>query len=72
MYDLSKELTLTDHCLVVTKFMDRMSVSIQKTQKFDVETYDLKNLNKMEVRESYEIKISNKFAALENLNDSAT
>jgi hypothetical protein len=37
-----------------------------------MERFDLKNLNRVEVRKSYEIKIPNKFAALENLNDSAT
>ena len=54
---------------MVAKFRERLSVSQQKAQKFDEYRYDLKNLNKMEVTESHEIKISNKFAALENLND---
>jgi hypothetical protein len=58
--------SLTDHCLVAAKFMERLSVSKQEAHKFDVERFYLKNLNKVEVRESYEIKISNKCAAFEN------
>jgi hypothetical protein len=32
-----------------------------------VERFTLKNLSELEVREQYQIKISNRFAALENL-----
>jgi hypothetical protein len=37
-------------------------------QKFDVERFNLKKLRELEVRKEYHIKISNRFAALENLN----
>jgi hypothetical protein len=30
---------------------------------------NLRNLNELEVRTQYQVKISNRFAALENLND---
>jgi hypothetical protein len=36
----------------------------------DVERFYLKKLGELEVRREYQIKISNRFAALENLNDS--
>jgi hypothetical protein len=37
---------------------------------FDVETFNLRKLNELEVRKEYQIIISNTFAALENLSDS--
>jgi predicted 3-demethylubiquinone-9 3-methyltransferase (glyoxalase superfamily) len=36
----------------------------------DVEGFDLRKLSVLEVRKQYQIKISNGFSALENLNDS--
>jgi len=39
-------------------------------QKFDVEIFDLKKLNDVEVKEKYQVEISNRFAALENLDES--
>jgi len=35
-----------------------------------MERFDLRKLNKLEVRKQYQIKISNRFAALENFSDS--
>jgi len=35
-----------------------------------VETFNLRQLNELDVRKQYQNKISNRFAALENLNDS--
>ena len=45
-------------------------MSIQATQKLDVERFNLKKLNDLEVRKQYYIKISDRFAALESLSDS--
>jgi predicted lipase len=44
-----------------------MAVSEQAAQKFDVERFNLRKLNELEFRKQYQIKILNKFAALENL-----
>jgi hypothetical protein len=38
--------------------------------KFDVERFDLKKLNDIEVKEKYEVEISNRFVALESLDGS--
>ena len=35
-----------------------------------MERFNLRKLNKLEVRKQYKIKISNRFAALEDLSDS--
>jgi hypothetical protein len=45
-----------------------LAVFKQATQNFDAERFNLKKLNQLEVKKQYQIKISNRFAALENLN----
>ena len=59
----------TDHCLVVAEVTERLAVSKQAAQNFDGERFNLRKLNKLEVRKQYQIEITNKFAALENLSD---
>jgi len=49
---------------------ERLAVSKQAAQKFDVERYNLRMLSELEVRKQYQIEISDRFAAVENLNDS--
>jgi len=44
-----------------------MAVSKQATQKFEGERLNLRKWNELEVRKQYQIKISNRFAALKNL-----
>jgi hypothetical protein len=53
---------------VVAKVRERLAVSKQAAQKFDVERFNLKKLSELDVRKQYQLKISNRFAALENLN----
>jgi len=57
----------TDHYLVVAKVRERLAVSKQAAQKFDGERFNLRKLNELEVRKHYQIEITNRFAALENL-----
>jgi hypothetical protein len=57
-----------DHLLIVTIVRERLAVSKQETQKSDEERFNLKKLSELEVRKQYQIKISNRSAALENLN----
>jgi len=58
-----------DQYLVVAKVMERLAVFKQAAQKFDVERFNLRKLSELEVRKEFQIKILNRFAALENLND---
>jgi hypothetical protein len=60
----------TDHYLVLAKLRERISVSKRARQNFDLERFDLKNLNDVEVKEKYQVEISNRFAALESLDES--
>jgi hypothetical protein len=54
----------------VAKLRERISISKQVRQKFDLERFDLKKLDDIEVKEKYQVEISNRFAALESLGDS--
>ena len=58
----------TDHCLVVAKLRERLAVHKQATQKFEGERFNLRKLKEPEVKEKYQIEITNRFAALENSN----
>jgi hypothetical protein len=60
----------TDHCLLVAKVRERLAVTKQETQRFELERFNLRKLSELEVREQYQIKISKRFAALEDLNNS--
>jgi hypothetical protein len=59
----------TVHCLVVTKVRERLAVSKEAAQKLDGERFHLRKLNELELRKQYQIEVSNRFAALENLSD---
>ena len=58
----------TDHYLVIAKLRERLSVCKQAAQKFEGERFNLRKLKELEVKENYHIEITNRFAALENLN----
>jgi hypothetical protein len=52
---------------VVGEVKERLSICKRGTQKFDMEGFRLKNLNEVKGKEEYQVKIPNRFAALENL-----
>ena len=53
---------------MVAKLRERLAVRKQAAQKFDGERFNLGKLNELGVKEKYLIEITNRFAALENLN----
>ena len=55
MYKVSGELIV----ILITK---------QAAQKFGGERFNLRKLNELEVKKKYQVEITNRFAALENLN----
>jgi len=55
---------------VVAKVREILAVCKQAAQKFGGERFNLRKLNELEVMKKYQMKISKRFAALENLNDS--
>jgi hypothetical protein len=54
---------------VVTKVRERLAVRKQAAQTFDRVRYNLRKLNDLEVRKQYQIEITNRFAALENVSE---
>ena len=60
----------TDHYRVAAKVRKRLSARKEAAQKTDVDRFNLKKLSETEVRREFQIELSKRFAALENLNDS--
>ena len=54
---------------MIAKVRERLGVGKQAAQRFDRQRFNLRKLNEPEVREQYQIEITNRFATLENLND---
>jgi len=54
---------------VIAKFRETLAVGKQAAQSFDRQNFNLRKLNEPEVREQYQIEITNRSAALENLSD---
>jgi hypothetical protein len=57
----------TDQYLEAARRRERLPVSKRATQTFDMQKSDHRKPNDGEVKEQFQVKISNKFAALENL-----
>jgi hypothetical protein len=54
---------------VVAEVGERLSVSKRAAPKFHVQSFNLKKLNDVEVKERYQAEIPDKFAVVENLVD---
>jgi len=54
---------------VVAKVRERLAISKQAAHRFDGEIFNLRKLNELEVRKQYQIEITNRFTALENLSN---
>jgi hypothetical protein len=52
---------------VVAKVREQLAVNKQRSHRFHIERFNLKKLNKVEDNEQYRVEISNRFAALEDL-----
>jgi hypothetical protein len=52
---------------VVAKVRERLSVNKQRSQRFDMERFNLKKLKDVEGKEQYRVEVSIRYAALENL-----
>jgi len=59
----------TDNCLVFAEVREKLVVSKQESQKFDEGRFDIRKLNELEFRKQCKVKISKRFAYLENLNE---
>jgi hypothetical protein len=57
----------SNHYLVVAKVRERPVVNKQRSHRFHIERFNIKKLNKIEGKEKYCVEVSNRFAALEDL-----
>jgi hypothetical protein len=57
----------SDQYLVVAKIRKRIAVNKQGSHKFHMERFNLKKLNEVEGKEKCCVVVSNRFAALEDL-----
>jgi hypothetical protein len=53
--------------VVVAEVRERLAVSKRTMHRVHMERFNLKNLNEVGGKEQYHVEISNRFAALENL-----
>jgi hypothetical protein len=61
----------TDHYLVMAKVRGRLVVIKQITHRFYMERFNLRKLNETEGKEQYRVETSNRFTALEKIDDEA-
>jgi hypothetical protein len=52
---------------VVAKIKERLTVNKQRSQRFNIERFNLKKLKDVEGTEQFCVEVSNRFAALEDL-----
>jgi hypothetical protein len=53
--------------MVVTKVWERLAVNEQRSHKFHIDRFNLKKLNDVEGKEQFRVEVTNRFAALEDL-----
>jgi hypothetical protein len=51
----------------VAKVRERLAVNKQSSERFRMGNFNLKKLNDVEGKENYRVEVSNRFAALEDL-----
>jgi hypothetical protein len=59
----------TEHCLVVAKLTETISVIKRARQNFDIKRFYLRKLDDVEAKEKYQVEISNRFVTLESLDE---
>jgi hypothetical protein len=69
MFDHSGQqiVIVTTHYLVVAKVRERLAVNKQRSQRCNMERFNLNKLNDVEGKEQFRAEVSNRFAALEDM-----
>jgi hypothetical protein len=57
----------TDHYLMMANLRERLAVNKQRSQRLRMERFNLKKLNEVEGKDQFRVEVSNRFAALEDL-----
>jgi hypothetical protein len=53
--------------MLLAKVRERLAVNKLRSQRFDMERFNLKKLNDVEGKEQFRIEVSNRFSALKDL-----
>jgi gluconate kinase len=67
LIDRRRRSSILDVHLVVAKYRERLAVRKQTTHRVHMERFNLKKLSEVDRKYMYRVVISNRFAALENL-----
>jgi hypothetical protein len=62
-----QHIVITNHYLVVAKIRERLAVNKKGSHKFHMERFNLKKLNEVEGKKKYRVEVSDRFAALKDL-----
>jgi restriction endonuclease S subunit len=54
---------------VVAKVREKLAVNIQRSHRFHMERFNLEKLNEIEDKEEFRVEVSNRFAALKDLDE---
>jgi hypothetical protein len=57
----------TDHYLVLAKVRERLTMNKQISLRFHMERFNVKKFNEVDYKEQYRVEVSNRYAALEDL-----
>jgi hypothetical protein len=57
----------SDHYLAMAKVRERLAVNKQRSQRSDMERFNLKKLHEVGSKEQFRVEVSNRFPALEDL-----
>jgi hypothetical protein len=57
--------------VVVVEVRERLAVNKQRSQRFNMEGFNFKKLNEVEGKEKFRVEVSNRFAAVEDLDAEA-
>jgi hypothetical protein len=52
----------------VAKVRERLTLNKQRSHRYHMERFNLEKLNELEGKEQFRVEVSNRFAALEDLN----
>jgi hypothetical protein len=54
----------SDHYMVVVQVKEKLALNKQRSQRFDMERFNLKKLNEMEGKQKYRAEVSHRITAL--------
>jgi hypothetical protein len=67
LVDRRRHLNVLDVRSIRAAVKEGLAVNRQRSQRFDIERFNLKKLNDVEGKEQFRVEISNRFTALEDL-----